>query len=212
MADDYTISLEDEAEGHSRFRFVPEDGDDWLDRILERKPGSAAVKVRLAGDGEDDTEGHGVSTRMRVIVDADDDTEGHAISIHFPTLDDADAFRRRMLATGVLVGSIALGAGAGIGLSSMASNDAGTAGAASSTATGSAWTQDERAGMGAAAASSATGSAWTQDERAGLGAAAASSDTGSAWTQDERQPAAGDADAATPEGNEPAGLGGPQPR
>ncbi len=219
MAEDYTIELGDDTEGHKKFfRFAPEGDDEWLDRILDLKPGSAEIRLRAAGEDEDDTEGHRgrSSLALRVIVESgDDDTEGHAISIHFPSKDEADAFRKRLLVTGVLVGSVALGAGAGIGLSSLAGDDAGTAGAAQSTTTGSAWTQDERAGLGAAAASTTTGSAWTQDERVGLDAAAAASSTttGSAWTQDERPGAAGAAsEASESDADDAAPLGGIQPR
>ena len=219
MPDDYIIELGDDTEGHvKKLRFVPEGDQEWLDRILAQKPGSAEVSIRLADEDDADTEGHGQGTgnRFRVIVESDDDTEGHAISIHVPSREDADAFRKRLLVTGVLVGSVALGAGAGIGLSSFSANDAGSAGAAAvSGAEGSAWTADERAGLAAAAATEAgSGSAWTADERAGLSAAAATeAGSGSAWTADERAglgaAAAGGEEESTDDAETSGGL---QPR
>ncbi len=218
MPDDYIIELGDDTEGHAKkLRFVPEGDQEWLDRILAQKPGSAEVSIRLADEDDADTEGHGQGTgnRFRVIVESDDDTEGHAISIHVPSREDADAFRKRLLVTGVLVGSVALGAGAGIGLSSFSANDAGSAGAAAvSGAEGSAWTADERAGLAAAATEAGSGSAWTADERAGLSAAAATeAGSGSAWTADERAglgaAAAGGEEESTDDAETSGGL---QPR
>jgi hypothetical protein len=159
----------------------------WLEEKVRREPGSTRLRFRA---DDDDTEGHGMATtRVRVLVESDDDTEGHAISIHFPTAAEADAFRRRLILTGALVGTVALGAAAGIGAANLSNSDAG-AGTVSAAGAGSAWTQDERAGLQAAAGSEATGSAWTQDERAGLGSPASSS------TDD----------------GEVEQLGGPQPR
>ncbi|HEY8170589.1 MAG TPA: hypothetical protein VIH24_05765 [Candidatus Limnocylindria bacterium] len=143
------------------------DGEDaaWLRDKLRGEPGSTRLRVR--SDDDADTEGHGATARIGVIVETDD-TEGHAISMRFPSVEEADAFRKRLLVTGVLAGSVALGAVGGIGFANLASTDAPTAAAAGSAA-GSAWTQDERP-LAAAAAGSATGtaagSAWTQDERA----------------------------------------------
>ncbi|HEY6608053.1 MAG TPA: hypothetical protein VI277_02555 [Candidatus Limnocylindria bacterium] len=141
------------------------DGEDaaWLRDMLRREPGSTRLRVR---NDDVDTEGHGATARIGVIVETDD-TEGHAISMRFPSVEEADAFRKRLLVTGVLAGSIALGAVGGIGLANLADNDAPTA-AAAGTAAGSAWTQDERplaAAAAGAATGTAAGSAWTQDER-----------------------------------------------
>ncbi len=139
------------------------DGDDAarLRDALNKEPG--AVRLRFRPD-DLDTEGHAsASARLRVIVETDDDTEGHAMSLNFPSAAEADAFRKRMLVTGVLAGTVALGALGGIGLATMTSGEAAT-GAATGAAAGSAWTQDERP-IAPAAAGAAAGSAWTQDER-----------------------------------------------
>ena len=102
-----------DTEGHAaQYEFTPEDGDDRLDHLLRRDPKGAPVRIRLADDA--DAEGHiaGVPT-LRLVIESDDDTEGHAISMHFPNVDEADRFRRRLLATGVLVGAVAFGATSG---------------------------------------------------------------------------------------------------
>lgn len=153
-------------------QFVIELGDDqravvegsdtaWLREKLGQQPGPMRIRVRY---GDDDTEGHGLGAGVgvRVIADGDDDTEGHAISIHFPSRADADSFRKRMLITGVLAGTVALGAAGGIGLANMSSDQAANAGAAQSAVTGSDWSQSERR---AAATEVVPGSAWTADER-----------------------------------------------
>ena len=162
---------------------VESDDAAWLKDRLGRAPGPTRLKVR---SDESDTEGHAISgTLLRVIVETDDadDTEGHVVSLRFPTAQDADAFRKRLLVTGVLAGTIALGAAGGIGLATMTDEGA----IAGSAATGSAWTSDERP-LAAAAMGAGTGSAWIQDERPGdAAAAAAASSDGGAWTQDERQ-------------------------
>jgi hypothetical protein len=93
--------------------------EEWLDEALRRKPGSARVRIRPSD--EDDAEGHGAATRrtVTVLVETDDDTEGHAISLHFPSAQEAEAFRKRLLVTGVLVGAVALGAAGGYALTSV---------------------------------------------------------------------------------------------
>lgn len=79
---------------------------------------SEALEVRLAPP-EEDTEGHasawsGSDVWVRLLDD--DDTEGHAVTLRFPTTADADAFRRRMLAGGLVAGAIILG-GTGLAMS-----------------------------------------------------------------------------------------------
>lgn len=195
-------------------QFVIELGDDqratvepddsaWLRDKLRQEPGSTRVRMRY---DQDDTEGHRVrgGILVRVIAESDD-TEGHAISIHFPTREEADAFRKRLLVTGVIAGTIALGAAGGVGLANLTSGDAGTAGAAQTTVTGSDWTQMERQ---AAPAAEVPGSDWTQMERP---AAPAEGATGSAWTQDERPGTATSSDDASTVDDTPS-LGGPTPR
>jgi hypothetical protein len=107
---------ESDTEGHvARYEFAPEDGDQWLDQLIGRdqqKAETAPVRIRLADD--DETEGHiaGPPT-LRLVLESEDDTEGHAISVQFPSVEDADRFRRRLLAAGVLVGAVAIGATSG---------------------------------------------------------------------------------------------------
>lgn len=146
---------------------VEPDDEAWLRDRLQREPGPTRLSLRY---GDDDTEGHARTLAVRVIAEDADDTEGHAISIHFPSATEADAFRKRLLVTGVLAGTVALGAAGGVGLANLGSNQSAGVGAAQGAVTGSAWTQDER--PAAAAASVSTGSAWTQDERPGAAGAA----------------------------------------
>ncbi len=134
---------------------------EWLREKLGQQPGPMRLRLR---DADDDTEGHGrgAGLGVRVIADGDDDTEGHAISIHFPSRADADSFRKRLLVTGVLAGTVALGAAGGIGLANMSSDQGASAGAVQTTVTGSDWSLAERR---AARAAVTPGSAWTADER-----------------------------------------------
>jgi len=129
---EYVIELDD-TEGHSTHRGIVETQDpEWLRGRLGGDTGTKQFRRRPDDSG--DTEGSELRTAsvVRVIVD-DDDVEGHAISIHFPSRAEADAFRRRLLVTGVLVGTVALGAAGGAGLSALQSDD-GSAGALTSQA------------------------------------------------------------------------------
>ena len=126
---EFVIDMEDDTEGHGGLGLrIADSGDaDWLEDRLRKDSGKSRFRISL-GD-EDDTEGHGGGgTTLRLNLADDDDTEGHAIAIHFPSRAEADAFRRRLLVTGVLVGTVALGAAGGIGLSALQS-DTGSAGA-----------------------------------------------------------------------------------
>jgi hypothetical protein len=91
---------------------------DWLEEKIRR---DGSTRVRIVADEDADTEGHGAGVLVRAIVSDDADTEGHAISLHFPSADEADAFRRRLLLTGALAGTLALGAAGGYALSSIES-------------------------------------------------------------------------------------------
>ncbi len=133
------------------------DADAWLEQVLRDGPGSARLRLRY---DESDTEGHAFAgTRIRVIVEDGDDAEGHAMSLRFPSIEEAATFRKRLLASGVLVGTIALGAIAGDGLANLAGGspadgaEAGLAAAVSAPMSapvdGSAWTQDERQALAA---------------------------------------------------------------
>src|SRR5699024_10040907 len=80
----------------------------WL-----RSADDRALKVRLGPASDGDVQGHALAATDRAVgvrigLD-DDDTEGHAISVHFPTTSDADRFRRRLMAAGLITGTIALG-------------------------------------------------------------------------------------------------------
>ncbi len=131
---EFVIELDEDTEGHKSSRGVVEAQDtEWLGDRIRRDGGKASFRVVLDDSDEADTEGHGAGATLRVRLADGDDTEGHAIAIHFPTRSDADAFRRRLLMTGVLAGTIALGTAGGIGLSALQSDDG--AGAAATTTT-----------------------------------------------------------------------------
>ncbi|HEX2884417.1 MAG TPA: hypothetical protein VHQ42_07570 [Candidatus Limnocylindria bacterium] len=101
---------------------------EWLDATFGDKPGPTRLALRA---DTADTEGHLLATnRVRVLVIDEDDTEGHAIALHFPSRQEADAFRRRLLITGAVIGTVALGAVGGAALSGLDSQDVGTTGAA----------------------------------------------------------------------------------
>ena len=122
---EFVIELEDDTEGHAGRGIVETDDAQWL----EQKLGDSGTKrLRVLPDDRDDTEGHASDILVRAMLEDEDDTEGHAIAIHFPSRAEADAFRRRLLVTGVLVGTVALGAAGGVGLSALQS-DAGATGA-----------------------------------------------------------------------------------
>jgi hypothetical protein len=83
--------------------------------------GADKVSVRLAED-ESDVEGHTLagalrSVAVRVHLDPND-TEGHAISVHFPNAEEAARFRNRLIASGILAGSIVFASAAAVGITS----------------------------------------------------------------------------------------------
>jgi hypothetical protein len=91
-------------------------------------------------------EGHAAGTITLRAFEDEDDTEGHALALHFPSIKEADAFRRRLVATGVLTGTLVLGAAAGAGWATMTSAPADTGqAAAGQAADGEAGTRDPRA-------------------------------------------------------------------
>jgi len=169
------IELEDDTEGHSR-GIVETDDADWLEERLRRDSGKTKFRV-VMGDEDDDTEGHAIAGKtVRVSLEDEDDTEGHAIAIHFPSRKEADAFRKRLLVTGVLVGTVALGAAGGVGLSALQSDDgAAGAGAVQSSVTGSDWTQAERPDAAAGSGAYANYQEAAANEGARQGAAGAAS-------------------------------------
>ena len=179
---DLLIELEpDDTQGHTKLRVTDEDG--WLTDRAGRDPGSRITLQPI----DDDVQGHEVSSTvtLRAFGD-DDDTEGHAISVHFPTVEEADAFRRRLMVAGVLAGSIAVGAVAGIGIANLPSDDAASA-AAAGTLPGMEWSQADERPDAAAAAGTSAGSDWTQMERPITGAGISSGVTSEYdWTDMER--------------------------
>jgi hypothetical protein len=95
------------------------------ERLLRgRLPEGDNLRTRIALSGDGDVEGHTASgNSVAVTLEIEGDTEGHALSLRFPTPQAARDFEKRMLATGVLVGTIAVGA-VGIGLSQSAAQSA----------------------------------------------------------------------------------------
>lgn len=119
-------------------RFVnPED----VERILALlKRGAASISLTPPEDM--DTEGHGAGDEL--VLDArfgDDDVEGHAIALRFPSAKDARDFQMKILAAGLLAGTIVV-AGLGATAAPFASTDIGSASAPS----GAAGLVDQRAG------------------------------------------------------------------
>ena len=183
---DLLIELEpDDTQGHARLRVTDDDG--WLKDRLGRDPGSSRITLKAS---DDDVEGHGIGTSVALrAFEGDDDTEGHAISVHFPSRTEADAFRRRLMITGVLAGTIAVGAAAGIGLSNLqdqgaADSTAVTAGAAAGA--GMDWSQVERPDAASIGAGSVAGMDWSQVERPGT---ATGGDAAADLESDTRGPA-----------------------
>jgi hypothetical protein len=163
---DLVIELEpDDTQGHATLRVTDDDG--WLKERLGRDPGATRVTIKASED--DDVEGHATSTSVTLrAFEGDDDTEGHAVAVHFPSREEADAFRRRLLLTGALAGTIAIGAVAGIGLANMSTQaPADTAAAGAAAGAGLDWTQAERQDAATTGAGSAAGMDWSQVERPG---------------------------------------------
>jgi hypothetical protein len=150
-------------------RFVnPED----VERILALlKRGAASISLTPREDM--DTEGHGAGDEL--VLDArfgDDDVEGHAIALRFPSAKDARDFQMKILAAGLLAGTIVV-AGLGATAAPFASTDIGSASAPS----GAAGLVDQRAGeigLGSVAApGSGAGLAEHRAGEIGLGSTAA---------------------------------------
>ncbi len=100
-----------DAEGHVRFFVDLRDEDRFLEALRKRRGEPGSTRVEIAAADEADTQGHATSLATAVIVrPAGDDTEGHALSLHFPTTEEAAAFRRRLLATGLIVGTVTIAA------------------------------------------------------------------------------------------------------
>ena len=95
--------------GQATVRFdYPQDEERFKERIGGEK---AAVSIRLA-DTVDDTSGHAFNaTTVHALIagPGEDDTQGHAIQLHFPTAEQARDFRNRLLVTGALLTTVAVG-------------------------------------------------------------------------------------------------------
>lgn len=121
----FTIDL-----GDDQRALLVTDDETWLREKLRQEPGATRIRVRYDGD---EVEGHRSGAGLGVRVIADDlDTEGHAISIQFPSRQEADAFRKRLMLTGVIIGSVAIGTVTGAGLASMQAQPGSAASSAAS--------------------------------------------------------------------------------
>lgn len=92
-----------------------------LRALLAGRAGQPMSVTLAPADSDADVEGHAESpsVALTLILD-DDDVEGHAISVHFPTSADAARFRRNLLLTGALAGSLVLGSAGAVVISSQA--------------------------------------------------------------------------------------------
>jgi hypothetical protein len=82
-------------------------------RLLELAESGQGARVSVEAV-DADVEGHTAAAdtaTVRLILGTEDDTEGHVLSLRFPNVADAEQFRKN-LATGVVIGALAL-AGAG---------------------------------------------------------------------------------------------------
>ena len=133
---------EQDTEGHGSLPRISSDDESWLRDRLGGTQGSGRIVLKAS---DDDVEGHAASDTLTLLAfDGEDDTEGHAISIHFPTRDSADAFRRRLLLSGALAGSLVVGSAVGMGLSSMSNEAPAGVSSGAAAAVGMDWTQVER--------------------------------------------------------------------
>ena len=113
---EYVLRPDDQpsdAAGHVRFFVDLNDEDGFLEALRKRRGEPGSTHIEIAPAHEADTQGYAAGFAMSVIVRSSgdgDDTEGHAVSLHFPTSAEADAFRRRLLATGLIVGTVTIGA------------------------------------------------------------------------------------------------------
>jgi len=105
---------------------LDEAGQAWLKSAMA---GKAAIEVQLRPSEEDDVRAHavdgGVLVRVTIGGGEDDDVEGHAMSLHFPSMEAARDFERRLLATGLIAGTVAVSI-VGVGVSSQTHTGAGS--------------------------------------------------------------------------------------
>lgn len=78
------------------------------ERILALFGGSAQLEIGLAAEDEDDVEGHlfGAGAIVRLIVRRTGDGEGQSLTLRFPTAAEAAKFKTKILAGGLLVGTL----------------------------------------------------------------------------------------------------------
>ena len=98
---------------------------------LLRRASTASVQIEAAEDSGD-TMAHSMGDTVAVLIRADDDTEAHALSLRFPSADEAKAFQKRLLMTGAVAATIAVGAAT----AQLAGQGAGTTGVAPAPAPG----------------------------------------------------------------------------
>lgn len=82
----------------------------WLKSAMA---GKQAIQVELRPSEDDDVRAHLGSDQSVVVTvvykgGEDDDVEGHAMSLHFPSVEAARDFERKLLATGLIAGTVAI--------------------------------------------------------------------------------------------------------
>ena len=106
---------------------LDEAGQAWLKSAFA---GKAALEVELRPSEEDDVRAHAVDGGVLVVVTIgggeDDDVEGHAMSLRFPSMEAARDFERRLLATGLIAGTVAVSI-IGVGVTSQSHTGVGSA-------------------------------------------------------------------------------------
>jgi hypothetical protein len=97
-------------------------GDTW-----SLAPGERIIRI---GPADDDTSGQILADAATVdVVVFGDDVEAHSLTLRFPNAQDAATFRRNLLLTGALAGTLTVGSIAAAGAMSQAANQAGSLGA-----------------------------------------------------------------------------------
>jgi hypothetical protein len=106
---------------------LDEAGQAWLKSAMA---GKAALEVQLRPSEDDDVRAHAADGGVVVVVTIgggeDDDVEGHAMSLHFPSMEAARDFERRLLATGLIAGTVAVSI-VGVGINSQTHTGIGSA-------------------------------------------------------------------------------------
>lgn len=101
--------------------FATADDAQTLRTILEGRAGQPLSITLAPAYSDADVEGHAESPSVALTLRlGDDDVEGHAISVHFPTSADAARFRRNLLLTGAVAGSLILGSAGAVVINSQA--------------------------------------------------------------------------------------------